>query len=314
MNYAAVRAVSMQNLNRQRANMVLSTFFDSGTALTPNEVSNQERIFEWGGVLRWKGSAPMAKAKIGCPLQEMISSLGPTHSITGATRDVDSVLVRLFQIYAKEEYLLWYSLSDRTVYLVLKEQSSVRSQLKAWTQGLVLVHRLAQVQFATCATEKLLESVESSLLEVSNCWPTCMERLNAVGWDLDIASLETASGTRIKMDTKSWSSSEQLWRIPFTFQASKPGPDHGSRLRRLASVGNPVFYTHTHPQFHKAYLWVRNFESRLLVTVTQKLEWIMLPFVGHENVWIQLSTAGMSSNQLYPRVQMRQGDLTEPHQ
>lgn len=202
MNYAAVRAVSMQNLNRQRANMVLSTFFDSGMALTPAEVSNQERIFEWGGILRWKGSAPIAKAKIGGPLHEVISSLGPTHPITGASRDADSVLVRLFRIYAKEEYLLWYSLSDRTVYLVLKEQISVRSQLKAWAQALVLVHRLAQVQLATSATENLLESVESSLLEVSDCWPACMERLKAAGWDLDIASLETASGSRIKVDTK----------------------------------------------------------------------------------------------------------------
>lgn len=204
MNYAAVRAVSMQSLNRQRANIVLSTFFDSGTALTPDEVSNQERIFEWGGVLRWKGSASIAKAKIGGPLQEVISSLGPVHPVTGASRDADSVLVRLFQIYAKEEYLLWYSLSDRTVYLVLKEQISVRSQLKAWAQGLVLVHRLAQVQPATRATEKLklLESVESSLLEVSDCWPACMERLEAAGWDLDIGSLETASGSRIKVDTK----------------------------------------------------------------------------------------------------------------
>lgn len=207
MNYAAVRAVSMQNLNRQRANIVLSTFFDSGTALTPDEVSNQERIFEWGGVLRWKGSAPiMAKAKIGGPLQEMISSIGPTHPITGASRggDAGSVLFRLFQIYAKEEYLLWYSLSDRTVYIVLKEQISVRSQLKAWAQALVLVHRLAHQgqKLTTSATEKVLESVESSLLEVSDCWPACMERLKVAGWDLDIASLETASGSRIKVETK----------------------------------------------------------------------------------------------------------------
>lgn len=195
----------MQNLNRQRANIVLSTFFDSGTALRPDEVSSQERIFEWGGVLRWKGSAPiMAKAKIGGPLQEMISSIGPTHPITGASRgDAGSVLFRLFQIYAKEEYLLWYSLSDRTVYLVLKEQISVRSQLKAWAQALVLVHRLAQGQnFKTSATEQVLESVESSLLEVSDCWPACMERLKSAGWDLDIASLETASGSRIKVETK----------------------------------------------------------------------------------------------------------------
>lgn len=196
----------MQNLNRQRANIVLSTFFDSGTVLRPDEVSNQERIFEWDGVLRWKGSAPMAKAKIGGPLQEMISSIGPTHRITGASREAGSVLLfRLFQIYAKEEYLLWYSLSDRTVYLVLKEQISVRSQLKAWAQALVLAHRLSAQQgqqLTTKATEKVLESVESSLLEVSDCWPACMERLKAAGWDLDIASLETASGSRIKLDTE----------------------------------------------------------------------------------------------------------------
>lgn len=193
----------MQNLNRQRANIVLSTFFDSGTVLRPDEVSNQERIFEWDGVLRWKGSAPMAKAKIGGPLQEMISSIGPTHRITGASREAGSVLLfRLFQIYAKEEYLLWYSLSDRTVYLVLKEQISVRSQLKAWAQALVLVHQLSAQQLTTRATEKVLESVESSLLEVSDRWPACMERLKAAGWDLGIASLETASGSRIKVDTK----------------------------------------------------------------------------------------------------------------
>lgn len=34
--------------------------------------------------------------------------------------------------------------------------------------------------------------------------------------------------------------------VPLFFQASEPGPDHGDRLRRLASGGNnAVFYTHT---------------------------------------------------------------------
>ncbi len=208
MNYAAVRAVSMHTLNRQRANIVLSAFLGSGTAMTPTEVSSEERIFEWDGVLRWRGSAPLAKAYIGKPLQGILASLGPTHSLTGALRDADSVLVRLVQMYAQEDYLLWYSWSDRIVYIVLKEEAPASSQLKAWAQGLILVHRLPQVKLATDATEEILSLVESSLIDVCKCWLTCIGQLKAAGWDVDVASLETASGTRIRLDVDSWSSAK----------------------------------------------------------------------------------------------------------
>lgn len=89
MNYAAVRAVQMTSLNRQRANIVFSTLLDSdlpsaatdtaapGTAApettaattttptpeanypahwricTPAQAAKQERIFERGGILKW---------------------------------------------------------------------------------------------------------------------------------------------------------------------------------------------------------------------------------------------------------------------
>lgn len=203
MNHAAVRAVSMHTLNRQRANIVLSAYFDDNKALTPFEVSQQERIFEWGGGLRWKGSSPLAQAKIGGPLQGILRSLGPSHGVTGATRDPDSVLVKLVEIYHWENYLLWYSWSDRVVYIVLKDHITPRCQLKAWAQGLVLVHCLHRTEFATGATAEtdktLLELVESSLLDVSKRWDQCIEHLEAAGWDLDIASLETDSGTRIQL-------------------------------------------------------------------------------------------------------------------
>lgn len=205
MNHAAVRAVSMHTLNRQRANIVLSTFLDDGTTLTPIEVSRQERIFEWDGVLRWKGSSPLAKAKIGGTLQGIVSSLGPSHPVTGATRDTDSVLVQLVEMFALEDYLLWYSSSDRVVYIVLKDSVPAQSQLKAWAQGLMLVHRLPNLQLAIGATnekDKVLELVQVSLSDVSKRWDTCTGQLKAAGWDLDVASLETASGTRIRLDEK----------------------------------------------------------------------------------------------------------------
>ena len=202
MNHAAVRAVSMHTLNRQRANLVLSAYFEDNQALKPFEVSRQERIFEWGGKLRWKGSSPLATAKIGGPLQGIIHSLGPRHGVTGATRDPDSVLMKLVEIHAREDYLLWYSWSDRMVYIVLKDHISPQCQLKAWSQGLVLAHHLYSAESATGAmveTDKTLELIESSLLDVSKRWVRCIEHLKAAGWDIDVASLETASGTRIRV-------------------------------------------------------------------------------------------------------------------
>lgn len=202
MNHAAVRSVSMRSLNRQRANIFFSTFLEDGRALTPLEVSKQERIFEWDGVLRWKSSPPLAKAKIGVALQEILSSLGQSSPVTGATRDAESLLVKLLGIYALEDYLLWYSYSDRVAYIVLKGSASPTSQLKAWAQGLVLAHRLHQAELATGARagKEVFGLVEASLLDISKCWDTCTEQLKAAGWDVDIAVLETAPGTRIRVD------------------------------------------------------------------------------------------------------------------
>ena len=86
-NHAAVRSVSMRSMNRQRANIVLSHLFHDKRALTPEEVSFEERIFEWDGVLRWKGSAPIAKARIGVSLRCLLTSLAPAHDVTGAISD-----------------------------------------------------------------------------------------------------------------------------------------------------------------------------------------------------------------------------------
>lgn len=207
MNHAAVRAVRMHTLNRQRASIVLSTFLDHGTALTPLEVSHQERIFEWDGVLRWKGSSPLAKATIGGPLQGLVRSLGPSNPLTGATCDTDSILVQLVEMFALEDYLLWYSSSDRVVSIVLQHGVPARSQLKAWAQGLMLVRRLPTLPLAIGATaepdnHQVLELVRRCLSDVSQCWDTCIEQLTAAGWDVDVANLETASGTRIRLDVK----------------------------------------------------------------------------------------------------------------
>ena len=202
-NHAAVRAVSLHSLNRQRANIVLSNLLVDNKVMTPEEVSSQERIFEWDGALRWRGSSPFAKATIGVNLLSLLKTLAPAHTVTGAIRDGDLILERLVRIYSHEDFLVWYDSPKRSVYIVLKGQASAKAQLKAWALALWGAHRFGK-QYATGAnTENLLQLLEMTLRDISNRWDDSIERIRAAGWDIDIANLETSSGSRIRVTTES---------------------------------------------------------------------------------------------------------------
>ena len=203
MNHAAVRAVSMHTLNRQRANIVFSTFLDQDKVMTPEEVSDQEHIFEWDGVLRWRGSSPFAKAKIGVPLQSLMSSWEPAHASTGSICDANLLLMKLIQVFGREEYLLWYDASNRVTWIVLKDGASSESQLKAWAFGLWVAHRFNQEDATSASVDKSLNLLESMLMDLSKRWKDCLERLEAAGWHVGVANLETRSGTRIRLQANS---------------------------------------------------------------------------------------------------------------
>lgn len=198
-NHAAVRAVSMHTLNRQRGNILLSNLLDTQKALTPEEVSIQERVFEWDGVLRWRCSSSIATAKIGVSLQRLLGALGPAHDVTGAIRDGKVTFQRLARIFSQEEYLIWYDASAKEASIVLKEQASPQAQIKAWTLSLMVAHRFQNQDATGATTDKILQMLNLSLMELSIQWGDCIERMRAAGWDIDIANLETTSGTRIRM-------------------------------------------------------------------------------------------------------------------
>lgn len=170
--------------------------------MTPTEVSSRERIFEWDGVLRWRGSLPFAKAIIGTNLHSLLRTLAP-HTVTGAIRDGNLIFERLVGIYSHEEFLVWYDSPERTAYIVLKGQASAKAQLKAWALAIWGAHRFEK-QYATGAnTEDLLQLLERTLRNISDQWDDSMERIRAVGWDIDIANLETSSGSRISVSAES---------------------------------------------------------------------------------------------------------------
>jgi hypothetical protein len=199
MNLAAVRAVIMHTINRQRANVLISTYLEQDRVLTPEEVAAQERIFEWDGVLRWKRSCPFAKAQIGTSLQTLLGSLAPPHAATRSISGTTRALGHLCKIFDGESYLLWYDANIRKAYIVLKTDVSPRYSLKAWAQALLVAHRLnIDQEHATSARhEQVFKALQSTLTSLSKQWDHLIERLIAAGWDIETANLETTSGTRI---------------------------------------------------------------------------------------------------------------------
>lgn len=201
MNHAAVRAVSMHTLNRQRANLVMSTLLDEKRVLKPPEVSAQERIFERDGVLRWRGSSIIGTAKIGIPLQAVIAALGRAHPVTGSVRSSSIDLEKLVDIYLDEDYILWYENSRNLALIVLKDGAPPVAQLKAWSHALLMAHRPVEndATSAQSAGEVTLLRLAATLRDLSTHWVEGLASLKAAGWELDAANLETTSATRIRL-------------------------------------------------------------------------------------------------------------------
>ncbi|KAL8932382.1 MAG: hypothetical protein Q9216_006859 [Gyalolechia sp. 2 TL-2023] len=206
MNRAAVRAVSMHSLNRQRANIVFSTFLDQNKILTPKEVSLQERIFESDGVLRWRGSSPLGKGRIGLSMRDLLASLAPAHLTTGSIRDGEAKLMRLIHLYRQEEFLVWYDAPQRVGHISLKEGAAAEWQLKAWALTLWIAHRHGTGEGADATSAASSESIfdlhRETLRDLSSRWTECVDRMRTAGWDMDVASLETVPGSRLHIQAR----------------------------------------------------------------------------------------------------------------
>lgn len=203
MNHAAVKAVSLHSVNRQRANILFSAFWEQKRVMTPEEVSQQERIFEWDGVLRWRASAPLAKARIGVPLQTLLSSLAPAHAATNSTRDANAQLKTLIKLFGQDLYLLSYETTNKVALIVLREGATPLSSFKAWAHALLLSHRLDEIYATGAPSSNLQKLLQSTLEDITEIWDAFVQQLTTAGWDIDVSNLETASGTRLRLDVNS---------------------------------------------------------------------------------------------------------------
>lgn len=197
MNHAAVRAVSMKSLNRQRANIVFSHLLAYDKVLTPQDVSRRERIFEKDGVLRGAHNQVIGHSQIGVSLQVLIRALSRGSRTAESFTLHGSELARLVELYRSEYYILWFDWETRTVYIVLKQGTTAQSQLKAWCQGLLIAQRAADISGEKESGTSRFAVLAASLEQTTKRFDEDALRLRAASWDLDICALETRSGTRL---------------------------------------------------------------------------------------------------------------------
>jgi len=215
-NYLAVRAVSMRTLNRQRANLVFSTYLensslqekeDSKCFPTPEQISVQERIFERDGVLRWKGGKILGHCEIGVPLRRILDLFERPHRATGSYTGPQSLnAARLLDEFQNEEYILWYDEPQKTVLIVLKASSNTKTQLYAWLHALYLAKAIDIGRKDT----PIMESVVQTRSELELFRESFLKGLQKVGWDIETGALETKSGTRIKDESENLRDEKQI--------------------------------------------------------------------------------------------------------
>lgn len=225
-NYAAVKAVSMTSLNRQRANIVFNHMLSSEgsptpTILSPKEVSEQERVFERDGVLRLNGKV-LGYCRMGVGMQTLLRRINVSNPTTsGALIAMPFKVADLLDIFASEKYILWLQDSpdsserSREVLIVLKKDCSALDQLKAWIHALLIVYRAnskgtAAVSKANKAyAEPRLEELYITLGSRSDLFDQYIPSLTSQGWDLNVAALETRAGVRSLIEMRNTPSVEK---------------------------------------------------------------------------------------------------------
>lgn len=214
-NYAAVRSVSMQLLNRQRANILFSNVFQDGVVLSPIEVSARERIFERDGVLRWMDGTVLGKCRIGVSLEELLGRLGSKHKQSGSVAMHAIDLSDLLSVFQAEAYILWPASPAYEALIVLKAGCGPIDQLRAWAHALLLAKRAQRRRRDGDTVGKpddaavgaaaqyrhygLIAELAETLSEVRTMFDKYGDAMRSKGWDLEAAALETQAGMRLHM-------------------------------------------------------------------------------------------------------------------
>ncbi|KAI8185172.1 hypothetical protein K4K51_011960 [Colletotrichum sp. SAR 10_75] len=213
LNWKGVRAVKSRSLNRQRANIAFSALLSKDQVLTPGKISEKELIFErrGGEVFRWNADTILGHCKFGVPLESMLQALANGQQNMRSFQLLTVDLSNLMELFENQQYIMWCQISEATNYdaasrikvlIVLKSGVSAKSQLKAWFHGLLLAERLhglktPELRRAQLGQHIMLGHIQATMALADEKYEGYARRLSAAGWNLEVAVLETRSGSRI---------------------------------------------------------------------------------------------------------------------
>jgi hypothetical protein len=217
----------MTSLNRQRANIVFSTLLESDPGmdmetlrsgqvsktkqdanttswkiLTPAQVAQKERIFHRDGALQWKTHSQtqdLGTAEIGVSLASFFKhSQAPASKVSLQTHLPIPTLTTLF---ASESYLLYPTPRGTKwhVSILLKSNSTVHTQQKAWTHALLAARVLSSPSKTTATTAEIVSVLANTLSFLNTRFSQYTHALSEAGWNTSLSALETRSGRRVTL-------------------------------------------------------------------------------------------------------------------
>lgn len=199
MNWMAVRAVCMRSLNRQRASLVVCELVEMGRVLTPEEVSERERIFERTDLLRWKEKV-VGYVRFAATVDALVNNIARKDRASGAYHDISTSLIQLQSIFEQEPYILSWNEHSRGAVVVLKRQADNQDKLKAWANALILA-KFYDANFEISENE---DASKDALRVKAALEQTCslfngdvLVKMCSAGWDLQVAALELRPSSTI---------------------------------------------------------------------------------------------------------------------
>lgn len=106
----------------------------------------------------------------------------------------------LLKLFASEKYILWHDARTSTSVIVLKRGAKPVDQLRAWAHALLVATATKSSQGGKDlgVESAAFQRVKETLREVKEVFDgRCEEEMRRLGWDLEVAVLETREGVRV---------------------------------------------------------------------------------------------------------------------
>ena len=197
-NWMAVRSIKLKRLNRGRASIVFERLLEGSNDARVEDVGKDERLFERGDALRMQGKV-IGYCKF-VDFRSLSAALTrSTKSRVKSGEDPGTLCRWLIKIFDAEAYLLWLDHTSRQCLIVLKDQATTETQLKAWYHAHILTFKVKRLGYLK---NWILDAVEDTLLDTAVDWDRWTAQLKDSGWDLSASNLAVSDGSRVHIEAR----------------------------------------------------------------------------------------------------------------